>query len=79
MALTPSGIRLQAGVNGAFPELSAALGSIRTRQTDAEITVSLQPVMATRWLVPRLFSFQGAVSADQSEREDRSVADQFQI
>jgi LysR family transcriptional regulator, glycine cleavage system transcriptional activator len=57
MVPTPNGVRLQAGVNGAFSELSAALGSIKTRRTDAEITVSLLPVMAARWLVPRLARF----------------------
>jgi LysR family glycine cleavage system transcriptional activator len=57
MALTPSGLRLQAGVKNAFSELSEALGSIKTHRTDAEITVSLLPVMAARWLVPRLPRF----------------------
>src|SRR5258707_2030442 len=54
MGLTSSGLRLQAGVKNAFSELGAALGSIKTHRTDAEITVSLLPVMAARWLVPRL-------------------------
>jgi LysR family transcriptional regulator, glycine cleavage system transcriptional activator len=57
MVPTPSGVRLQAGVSGAFSELGAALGSLRARRTDAEITVSLLPVMAARWLVPRLPRF----------------------
>jgi LysR family glycine cleavage system transcriptional activator len=57
MVPTPSGLRLQAGVKGAFAELSASLGTIKTRQADAEITVSLLPVMAARWLVPRLPRF----------------------
>jgi len=57
MVPTSSGLRLQAGVKGAFSELSAALGSIKTHRTDAEITVSLLPVMAARWLVPRLPRF----------------------
>src|ERR1700733_12155057 len=57
MVLTSAGSRLQAGVNGAFSELSAALGSVKTRRTDAEITVSLLPVMAVRWLVPRIPRF----------------------
>jgi LysR family glycine cleavage system transcriptional activator len=48
---------LQAGVKSAFSELGAALSSIETRRTDAEITVSLLPVMAARWLVPRLPRF----------------------
>ena len=57
MVPTSSGLRLQAGVKSAFSELGAALSSIRTRRTDAEITVSLLPVMAARWLVPRLSRF----------------------
>src|SRR5437016_4837896 len=57
MVPTSSGLRLQAGIKSAFSEMNAALASIRTRRTDAEITVSLLPVMAARWLVPRLSSF----------------------
>ena len=57
MVPTPSGLRLQAGVKGAFSELNAALGNIKTRRTEAEIAVSLLPVMAARWLVPRLPRF----------------------
>src|SRR5712671_6389922 len=48
MVPTSSGLRLQAGVRKAFSELSAALGGIKTHRTDAEITVSLLPVMAAR-------------------------------
>jgi LysR family transcriptional regulator, glycine cleavage system transcriptional activator len=48
---------LQAGVKSAFSEMNAALASIQTRRKDAEITVSLLPVMAARWLVPRLSRF----------------------
>ena len=57
MVPTASGLRLQAGVKSAFSEMSAALAGIQTRRTDAEITVSLLPVMAARWLVPRLSRF----------------------
>jgi len=57
MVLTPSGLRLQAGVKNAFSELGAALGRLHTRRSDVEITVSLLPVMAARWLVPRLPRF----------------------
>jgi LysR family transcriptional regulator, glycine cleavage system transcriptional activator len=57
MVPTSGGLRLQAGVKNAFSELSASLGGIKTHRTDAEITVSLLPVMATRWLVPRLPRF----------------------
>jgi LysR family glycine cleavage system transcriptional activator len=62
MVPTSSGLRLQAGVKGAFSELSAALGSIETRRTNAELTVSLLPVMAARWLVPRLSRFKARFS-----------------
>lgn len=57
MMPTPAGLRLQAGVKSAFSELGAALGSLQTRRRDAELTVSLLPVMAARWLVPRLSRF----------------------
>jgi LysR family glycine cleavage system transcriptional activator len=57
MVPTPGGLRLQAGVKNAFSELSVSLGGIKTQRTDAEITVSLLPVMAARWLVPRLPRF----------------------
>src|SRR5258708_25740117 len=59
MVLTSSGLRLQAGVRNAFAELSAALSSIEKRRTSAELTVSLLPGMAARWLVPRRSRFQG--------------------
>ena len=78
MVPTSSGLRLQAGVKGAFSELNAALGNIKTRRTEAEIAVSLLPVMAARWLVPRLPRFTGR-SAHQSAHQDRPVAGQFQI
>ncbi|MEN3346908.1 MAG: LysR family transcriptional regulator, glycine cleavage system transcriptional activator [Bradyrhizobium sp.] len=57
MMPTTAALRLQAGVKGAFSELDAALGSLHTRRRDAELTVSLLPVMASRWLVPRLSRF----------------------
>ena len=57
MVPTPSGLRLQVGIKGAFSELNAALSSIQTRVTEAELCVSLLPVMAARWLVPRLPRF----------------------
>jgi len=57
MVPTSSGLRLQAGVKSGFSEMNAALASIQTRRKDAEITVSLLPVMAARWLVPRLSRF----------------------
>jgi LysR family glycine cleavage system transcriptional activator len=57
MVPTSSGLRLQAGVKSAFSEMNAALASIQRRRKNAEITVSLLPVMAARWLVPRLSRF----------------------
>src|SRR5258705_7381990 len=53
MVPTPDGLRLQAGVTGAFSEFNAALGGLKSRRTDAEITVSLLPVMAARLPGPR--------------------------
>jgi LysR family glycine cleavage system transcriptional activator len=46
MVPTPSGVRLHAGVKNAFLEMNAALSGIQTRRKNAEITVSLLPVMA---------------------------------
>jgi LysR family glycine cleavage system transcriptional activator len=57
MVPTSGGLRLQAGLKSAFLEMNAALASIQTRRKDSEITVSLLPVMAARWLVPRLSRF----------------------
>src|SRR5258707_9205952 len=57
MVPTSSGLRLQAGVKSAFSEMNAALAGIQTRRKDAEITVSLLPVMAARLLVPPLSRF----------------------
>jgi LysR family transcriptional regulator, glycine cleavage system transcriptional activator len=57
MVPTASGVRLQAGVKSAFSEMNAALSGIQMRRKNAEITVSLLPVMAARWLVPRLSRF----------------------
>jgi LysR family glycine cleavage system transcriptional activator len=57
MVPTSSGLGLQAGVRNAFAELSAALSSIEKRRSSVELTVSLLPVMAARWLVPRLPRF----------------------
>jgi LysR family glycine cleavage system transcriptional activator len=62
MVPTSSGLRLQAGVKSTFSELSVALGSIEKRRTNAELTVSLLPVMAARWLVPRLPRFRARFS-----------------
>src|SRR5258707_4304929 len=61
MVLTSSGLRLQAGVKGAFSALGSALGSIEKRLTHAELNVSLLPVMAARSLVPRLPRFRARV------------------
>jgi LysR family glycine cleavage system transcriptional activator len=73
MVPTSSGLMLQAGVQGAFSELGATLGSLQGGRPEAEITISLLPVMAARWLVPRLPRFKARfprfnlhVKADQS-------------
>jgi len=56
MVPTPSGVRLQAGVKTRFGNERGTV-RIQTRRKNAEITVSLLPVMAARWLVPRLSRF----------------------
>src|SRR3979490_1682518 len=57
MVNTSSGLRMQASGNTTFSELGGGLGSVKTDRANAEITVSLLPVMAARWLVPRLPRF----------------------
>jgi LysR family transcriptional regulator, glycine cleavage system transcriptional activator len=57
MVLTPHGLRLQAGVGRALSELAATVRGIVSSTAEAELTVSLLPVMAARWLIPRLPRF----------------------
>jgi len=57
MVPTPDGRRLYDRVARSLAELTGALTSLRSSPMDAEVTVSLLPVMAARWLLPRLPRF----------------------
>ncbi|MGM4896911.1 LysR substrate-binding domain-containing protein [Tardiphaga sp. 839_C3_N1_4] len=57
MALTPSGVRLHATVSQALSQLVTSMRGLSSAAADSEINVSLLPVMASRWLVPRLPRF----------------------
>ncbi|RYX94934.1 MAG: transcriptional regulator GcvA [Bradyrhizobiaceae bacterium] len=57
MALTPSGVRLHATVSLALSQLATSMRGLASATMDSEINVSLLPVMASRWLVPRLPRF----------------------
>lgn len=57
MVLTPSGVRLHAAVSQALSQLTVSMRGLASASTEAEINVSLLPVMASRWLVPRLPRF----------------------
>jgi LysR family glycine cleavage system transcriptional activator len=59
--------------------LNAALGNIKTRRTEAEIAVSLLPVMAARWLVPRLPVSPRPAIRTSITHIRLTVAGQFQI
>lgn len=57
MVLTASGRRLHGRVTRALAELTAAVTTLSSAGSEAEVTVSLLPVMAARWLLPRLPRF----------------------
>src|ERR1700688_3586293 len=57
MVPTSSGLRLQAGVKNCFSELSASPGSIKEERAETKSSRSRLPIMAARWLVPRLPRF----------------------
>lgn len=57
MILTPNGRQLVQSVKTAIDEISNAVERIRPARKSAELTVSLLPVMAARWLVPRMSRF----------------------
>lgn len=78
MVPTSSGLRLQAGVKGAFSELGAALGSLQTGRAEAEITISLLPVMAAR-AGAAASTLQGPLPAGQFAREGRSIVGKLQV
>ena len=57
MELTASGRRLHGRVSRSLAELTAAVTALSSSGPDVEVTVSLLPVMAARWLLPRLPKF----------------------
>ncbi len=56
---TPLGQSLLAGLSRGFREISQALARAETR-TDHVLTVTVAPVLAAKWLVPRLSRFHAA-------------------
>lgn len=57
MLVTPEGRVLLRSVELAIGEITRGVDSIRVATTSRELTVSLLPVMASRWLIPRLSRF----------------------
>ncbi|WP_182915365.1 LysR substrate-binding domain-containing protein [Rhodopseudomonas palustris] len=57
MELTPSGRRMHGRVTRSLAELTAAVTALSSSGPDVEVTVSMLPVMAARWLLPRLPKF----------------------
>ncbi len=56
LRLTPAGQALAARLTGGFRELAAAVDQAM-RRDDHRLTVSVAPVFASKWLVPRLHLF----------------------
>jgi LysR family transcriptional regulator, glycine cleavage system transcriptional activator len=56
---TPSGERLLAGLTAGFQEISRAVAAAEAR-SDNVLTVTVAPVLAAKWLVPRLARFHAA-------------------
>lgn len=57
MMLTEDGTKLFAGVNLAIGEIGRSIDRLGAQRERSELTVSLLPVMAARWLIPRLSRF----------------------
>jgi DNA-binding transcriptional LysR family regulator len=68
---TPSGERLLAGLTSGFREISRAV-AIAEARADHVLTVTVAPVFAAKWLVPRLKRFHDA-RPDLQIRIDASV------
>ncbi len=71
LAPTPTGERLLVGLSKGFAEISRALALVETRRDDV-LTVTVAPVFAAKWLVPRLKGFHDA-RPDLQIRIDASV------
>ncbi|MFB6449084.1 LysR substrate-binding domain-containing protein [Bradyrhizobium tunisiense] len=75
MELTASGRRLHSRVTRSLAELTAAVAALSSAGPGAEVTVSMLPVMAARWLLPRLPSFNESYPHIQiNVRSDRHLA-----
>lgn len=57
MLLTADGQQLRRSVDLAIGEIARALDAIRAAKSSRQLTVSLLPVLAARWLIPRLSRF----------------------
>ena len=57
MVLTDDGTKLFASVNLAIGEISRGIERLGSKSERSELTVSLLPAMAARWLIPRLSRF----------------------
>lgn len=59
LALTPPGRAYAERLHGVFTEIGAATADLlHQEQKGGALTISLQPTLAQRWLIPRLGSFQ---------------------
>jgi LysR family glycine cleavage system transcriptional activator len=75
MVLTPNGRRLHGRVTRSLADLTAAVATLLSSGPDAEVTVSLLPVMAARWLLPRLPRFNERYpQIHVNVRSDRQIA-----
>jgi LysR family glycine cleavage system transcriptional activator len=75
MELTAEGRRLHGRVSRSLAELTAAITSLSASGPGAEVTVSLLPVMAARWLLPRLPGFNEIYPHIQiNVRSDRTLS-----
>lgn len=57
MVLTADGSQLLGSVKAAIDEITRGVEQIRTTRKSRDLTISLLPVMAARWLVPRMARF----------------------
>lgn len=57
MVLTDDGTKLFASVNLAIGEIGRGIDRLEGKGRHSELTVSMLPVMAARWLIPRLSRF----------------------
>ena len=58
LALTDAGEALLPGLRSGFTELARAIDSLRTHDLQGPLVLSVAPVFAAKWLIPRLHDFQ---------------------